>query len=293
MQKPKLLPNLSKVKDKFEGFIIDQWGVIHDGEKVYPGVKDFLLELRVKGKEVLILSNSGKSSLRNKERLQKLGINNEHFSEVITSGEVTRLKLISKNEDYYKNLGSKCYLISRQNEKSILSGTEFTVVENIEAADFILICGLNSNKPTGYYENILKSAAFMNLPAICANPDTYQVSGKSILKGVSYLAKWYEVLGGCVKYEGKPYPDIYINCLKWFNERGINKNQILAVGDSIDHDILGGNQCGLQTCLVRTGLPVPNFKNGEETSAFFKSYDQISKHDPIPTYLADQLNPTV
>ena len=57
----------------YDGFILDQWGVLHDGVKPYPGAIDCLRQLRAAGKQVVILSNSGKRNDHNIRLMAQLG----------------------------------------------------------------------------------------------------------------------------------------------------------------------------------------------------------------------------
>ncbi|MBX6324272.1 MAG: HAD hydrolase-like protein, partial [Rhodospirillaceae bacterium] len=59
-------------------------------------------------------------------------------------------------------------------------------------------------------------------------------------------------IGGPVHLIGKPEGLIYACCLA---ERGQpDPGRVLAVGDSLDHDVLGGNRAGLLTVLVAGGV---------------------------------------
>lgn len=49
---------------------------------------------------------------------------------------------------------------------------------------------------------------------------------------------------------GKPSPDFFALALA---QLGVSKEHVLIVGDDIESDIHGAQQCGLQTALVRTG----------------------------------------
>ena len=51
---------LHEVVDRYDGFVIDQWGVLHNGVAAYPGAIECLQRLRALDKTVVILSNSGK-----------------------------------------------------------------------------------------------------------------------------------------------------------------------------------------------------------------------------------------
>ena len=68
------------------------------------------------------------------------------------------------------------------------------------------------------------------------------------------IAALYERLGGKVTFVGKPYMAMYD-----FTRRqtpGYETARILAIGDSVEHDIGGGNNAGFSTALVLTGLSI-------------------------------------
>jgi hypothetical protein len=58
----------------YDSYIIDQWGVLHDGKTPYPGVVACLSELKAAGKQLILLSNSSKRRASSFKGLQKVGI---------------------------------------------------------------------------------------------------------------------------------------------------------------------------------------------------------------------------
>jgi ribonucleotide monophosphatase NagD (HAD superfamily) len=61
----------------------------------------------------------------------------------------------------------------------------------------------------------------------------------------------YEALGGRVFYHGKPYTAIYKACLAAV---GCKRENVLMVGDSVDHDVLGARRAGLASALIPGGV---------------------------------------
>ena len=88
--------------------LIDQFGVIHDGQTLYPGTLRVLSELHASGIPVAVMTNSGKRAEANRRRLVTMGVPRAHFVDAVSSGEVafqslkvTRAFLIGKDgEDY-------------------------------------------------------------------------------------------------------------------------------------------------------------------------------------------------
>ena len=79
---------LAPILDKYDTFIIDQWGVVHDGKTPYHGALECLEYLKSKNKNLIMLSNSSKRRASSVKGLHKVGIDPKLWSEIITSGEV-------------------------------------------------------------------------------------------------------------------------------------------------------------------------------------------------------------
>lgn len=258
--KTKFCQGISDISDSYMGFIIDQWGVLHDGEKPYPGVVDCLRELKSRNKYIIILSNSGKRAENNIERLKKIGIGPALYDRLITSGELAWLGMKEQSDGFFKGLGKKVYIISRGGDRSIVEGLDLEIVDDIKKATFLLISGADSPQMTlEDYEPVLKEAARKQLKAICANPDSLGVMGNQNIMGPGTLARRYQDFGGVVHYMGKPHQPIFQHCIKIFQEKEIYPGQTIIIGDTMAHDILGGSLVNIDTCLVRGGLHQPSF----------------------------------
>ena len=77
---------LYELMDSYDGFIMDQWGVLHNGLQTYDGVVDCLNHLKHRKSRSSTLSNSAKRAEENIERLKKLGIKPTHYKAVVTAG---------------------------------------------------------------------------------------------------------------------------------------------------------------------------------------------------------------
>jgi ribonucleotide monophosphatase NagD (HAD superfamily) len=77
----------------------------------------------------------------------------------------------------------------------------------------------------------------------------------ALLAGPGAVAALYAGLGGPVHHVGKPHAPIYAHCLAVLGNPA--PSRVLAVGDSLDHDILGGNRAGMPTVLIADGVHAP------------------------------------
>jgi ribonucleotide monophosphatase NagD (HAD superfamily) len=88
---------LQNIKSK-AGFIIDMDGVIYHGNKLLPGVTDFLVWLEESGKKYLFLTNSNERTPKElQEKLKRLGINvgEDHFYTSALESEIDTLLVLS------------------------------------------------------------------------------------------------------------------------------------------------------------------------------------------------------
>ncbi|WP_165769423.1 TIGR01459 family HAD-type hydrolase [Arboricoccus pini] len=243
----------SALVDRFDGFILDQWGVLHNGREPYPGVLEALRQLKDAGKSIALLSNSGRRADFSRAHLAELGFDLDMFEAIVTSGETTFEVVEARDMPPLDRLGKRCYLITRDGDRSVLSGTDTVLVEDVEDADFILLSGVDSPMLTeeDYYP-ALEEGAKRGVLAICSNPDLYAPTDVGLVFAPGLLAVKYEELGGQVFYVGKPHEPVYRACLRAL--AAIDRSRIIGIGDSLDHDVKGAAGMGLASGFVLNGL---------------------------------------
>ena len=88
------IEHLSKIIDQYDLFIIDQWGVLHNGKSGYKHAIKCIKKLVTSQKKLIIISNSSKRKNTTIDRLPKLGFDKNNFVEVLTSGEMVWQRLL-------------------------------------------------------------------------------------------------------------------------------------------------------------------------------------------------------
>ena len=230
------ISGLAEIATRFGGMLIDQFGVIHDGERLYPGTLRVLSELRDLGIPVAVMTNSGKRAAANRQRLAGMGVPRDCFADAVSSGEVAYRSLTAK----------RAFLIGKDGEDYGFDGVTF--VARPRDAEIILILG--SNAPTTSLDDYRQLFRGLTIPAVCCNPDKLMLSPQGLLPAPGAIAALYEEMGGSVTWIGKPYRAIYVHA------RGLigNPANVLCIGDSAEHDVRGGRDAGLSTLLVMTGV---------------------------------------
>jgi len=64
------ISGVGEIAARYGAFLFDQFGVLHDGNRLYPGVLPVLTTLAERGAAVVIMTNSGKRSAANRARLE-------------------------------------------------------------------------------------------------------------------------------------------------------------------------------------------------------------------------------
>ena len=278
-----ILEGVSSFASWYDAMILDLWGLIHDGVAPYPGVPDCLDRLRGGGTRVLLLSNAPRPSDEVVERLREMGIRDDQYERVITSGDITRDALTRRYDDWHAALGDRCWLIGPERDWGLVEGLALELVDSVENADFMLNTGLFDDETEGLadYADRLETASARSLPMVCANPDLAVMRGDRTVLCAGSLARAYEELGGDVRYHGKPHMRPYQFCFEVLN--GIPRDRILAAGDSLRTDIAGANAAGIDGIFVMGGLHAEDLLGegqGDPASVLQRMVDE-SGHRPI------------
>jgi len=288
----KIINNISEIYFKYDLFILDQWGVMHDGLKGYDHAIYSVNQLVDKNKKLIIISNSSKRKISSTERLKSLGFNKNHFVEVITSGEMIWQELFNSIENYGNKLINCFHIYDFTKEEGLdfRSGLDkFNFVDKINNANFILACTPFENTEPLDYVPILKEALDLNLIMFCANPDYVTIEKNNKKKNffcMGTIADLYEHMGGQVIILGKPNKEIYIEATKKFRDLDLSK--VIAIGDSLDHDIKGAQNFGIDSILIANGIHKEVFENNLQTG--LNSLINSRKWDIEPTYLCSDFS---
>lgn len=248
-----VLDGLREVADQYDGFILDLWGVIHDGSTAYAGAAETLAQLKALGKKTVMLSNAPRRSFALVDLMNKMGIERSLYGEVMSSGEAVHIALERRADPWFAKLGHRCLHIGPERDKNIFEGLNLELVGDVAQAEFLMNTGPDRFEETVEdYAPVLDQALARALPMVCANPDLIVIrEGKKIICAGA-LAEYYEHKGGDVRYRGKPDPAIYEVCLE---KLGItDRKKVLAVGDGFHTDIAGANASGIDVLFCTGGV---------------------------------------
>lgn len=242
-----LVKNFQDIINSYDSFLLDIWGVVHDGHKPYNGTVQAINDLLgMKGKEVLFLSNTPRPRDVVHKKLVQMGIEVD-ISKIITSGDVA----IEYLDAFHRK--DKIYHLGKERNQDILRDNKHNeIVDNIEEADLLLLTAfIDHHEDLSQYDHLLERVAKGSMKVLCPNPDKEVIEGGNLRRCAGFLASRFEDFGGIVKYIGKPHGGVFLYAL----ERLENKNlqRVIMIGDTIGTDVVGASGAGICSGLVLTG----------------------------------------
>src|SRR5690606_20505091 len=145
------------VVDQYDAFIIDLWGVIHNGRKPYPCALETLKNLKDLKKTTLLLSNSPRRVFASEAHLEDMGLARNLYTHIYTSGEDTHHGLKNRPDAWHQQLGERLYHIGPEFHHPMFSDLNYQKARSPNDADFLLMTGAEFPHIEDY-ENDLKSA---------------------------------------------------------------------------------------------------------------------------------------
>ena len=254
----KKLNHLAEIYKNYDTYIIDLWGVIHNGVELNHKAVETVKNLTHSKKKIVFLSNAPRPSKDVKKFLKELKMEDAYLQNIMTSGEAAMLAL--QKESY----GKFFYHLGPERDNSVF----FKIKENkttLEKCNFILCTGLFDDKEENldYYKDLLNKHITKKL--ICTNPDLTVHRGDVEEYCAGSIAKIFESLGGETIYFGKPYKEIYKMCF----DKG---EKVLAIGDNLNTDIKGANNMKIDSIFISNGVHRSEFNQENELNELAKKY---------------------
>ncbi|MGM9932646.1 HAD-IIA family hydrolase [Pradoshia sp.] len=229
------------------GYIFDLDGTVYLGDELIDGAKEAIAELQSRGDQVVFLTNKSIATrMQYVEKLRKLGIPAE-LDQVINSNFITAkyLKSMMQEQEAVLVIGEKP-LVDELTEMGI------QITENEKEARYVVI-GWDRQFN---YEKINKAyQAWLNKAKIIAtNPDrTCPVDGGEI-------PDCGAMIGALEGATGQPIDSITGKPSRLMAEFVVtdvlmmNPSDCFMIGDRLETDIKMGNEFGLKSVLVLTGI---------------------------------------
>lgn len=334
MSSPGALPtdalSLLVAEDAYSAWLLDQFGVLHDGVDPYEHAIDLVRKLKEeKQARLVILTNSARSAPHTYKRLEGMGFKREWFCGVATSGDVcTRVlsltpgqhddKLLPREHPLWKDISGRNISEEGKRKRRCLHFTwskfdkvtgidldalDIEVTTDPEQADFVLVHWMDCIALEGNQElrkvseedieDLLAQCAKFSLPMLVANPDIVACKGEALLPMPGSLAVKYKELGVPIEkihLLGKPSPIMY-NYAKDSFLSDVPKSEIIAVGDSLEHDIKGACTWEVDSAFITRGIHCNDLHECEIPEDMWVNKDELEKlcleHNADPTICSE------
>ena len=227
---------------KKDGFICDMDGVIYHGNKILPGVHEFISWLLENDKKFIFLTNSPEKTPQELSmKLERMGlqVTADHF---YTSAMATAAFLSSQKP------GCTAYVIGEAALTKALYDEDINM--NDVNPDYVVVGETRSYN----FEKIEKAIELVNKGAklIGANPDITGPTERGVMPATGSLIAPIEIATGKKAYfVGKPNPLMLRHGLRRLK---CHSADIVFIGDRMDTDIIAGIESNVDTVLVLSGV---------------------------------------
>ncbi|MBP0114184.1 MULTISPECIES: TIGR01459 family HAD-type hydrolase [Bradyrhizobium] len=235
----------------------DIWGVVHNGLESFPEACEALHTCRSRGGTVILITNAPRPADSVQRQLRKLGVPDETYDAIVSSGDLTRLYVA-------EHPGRKMFWLGPERDNSIYRGLD-AMTAPLEEADYIVCTGLydDETETAEDYRGMMLKARERKLTLVCANPDIVVERGDRLIYCAGAIAELYRELGGEVIFYGKPHRPIYERAMALAGERQghqIDRKKVLAIGDSVRTDLTGAREFGIDCLFVTRGIHAEEFE---------------------------------
>lgn len=279
------LDHLLQISSHFGAIVLDQWGVLHDGTRPYPGVAMALDELAASNTRLAVLSNSGKRAALNSDRIAGMGIDVSAFDTVMTSGEALWLDIAAARVS-----GRDVFVIAADpaDASAWADGLDLNLVSDLDRAELVLLMGIapETAQQSEHLADLGARIKALGLTVYCTNPDRASPrAGGVVVPSPGAVAHTWAEDGVRTVFYGKPHKPIF-QALE--TALDLAPHRIAMVGDSLEHDIAGGHRAGWATVFIQGGLHASLFASsarGEEALASLAAKEAA----PLPDYTLPSL----
>ena len=229
---------------RYRLILCDVWGVVHDGVALYPGAAERLRQWRDEGRCVILLTNAPRTEESVQQQLERIGLPSDCWDAIATSGEA--------GIEMLNALRAPVGFIGTAGDREVLEGRGIRIAGDETFRDFACTGAREDQPDPQSYRAELESLAERDVHLHCLNPDRLVVRGGVPEACAGAIADIYQMLGGRVTWYGKPFPAIYEHAL----HRAGNPptDEVLAVGDGLQTDILGAARMGFDAVFVAGGI---------------------------------------
>ncbi|MBU2991925.1 TIGR01459 family HAD-type hydrolase [Octadecabacter sp. 1_MG-2023] len=281
-----IVTSFAEISAQYDVAFVDLWGCVHNGITAYPDAVAALQSYRAAGGIVVLVTNSPRPWDSVAKQISDMGAPDDCWDAIATSGDSARAAM------FRGIVGEKVYFMGETPRDddffkplSIIDSPVDIQKVTLDQAEGIVCCGpFDTQADVDVNRADFLYAKSKGLKLLCANPDIIVDRGETREWCAGALAALYTEMGGESLYFGKPHPPIYDLARRRYAALAgsLSDPRIIAIGDGIRTDILGGQQEDIDTLFITGGL------SAEETKTV-----QQPDEDALNAYIiAEMVTPT-
>lgn len=283
---PQIVNTFGEISDQYDVAFVDLWGCMHNGIEPFPAAVEAMKSYRARGGIVILVTNSPRPRDSVADQLHGMGMET-CWDDMATSGDSARAAM------FRGTVGEKVYFMGESPRDDDFF-KPLKIIENpvdiqkvpLTEAEGIVCCGpFDTQAPLEDNRADFLYAKSKGLKLLCANPDLIVDRGAVREWCAGALAALYTEMGGESLYFGKPHPPIYDLARRRYAALtgSMSDPRIIAIGDGIRTDILGGQQEDIDTLFITGGLAATETKTADQPDEnALNAYIEIEK--VTPTY---------
>lgn len=279
---------MDELLNRYDCFLMDLWGVLWDGRDQFPRAVEFTKAVAASGKTIRFVSNCAEHTTEELiADLHAAGLTEADVSWLATSGQAMKRWFAE-----HSLTGRDVYVFGGESVKENVRRAGAQVHELPEDPEAILtnqrsgvlVIGGQHEFTWRRLQQVLSCIKMAGLQIILPNPDKIVVRQNgsiSLPPGMVVEIVKIAVPEVVVEPIGKPFKFIYDYALE--NLQFHDRSRVLMIGDSLETDILGANEFGIDSLLIGQGVHL-----GQSHEEICERCERIGAR---PTYYAEELAP--
>jgi HAD superfamily hydrolase (TIGR01450 family) len=254
--------------ERYDGFLLDAYGVLVNSESTLPGANRFLQRLRQAGKPFRLISNDGSTTPEAKSaKWARRGLTVE--AEYL----LTPWSVLASSFSPLDLSGKACHLIGTTLSAEMLRRAGGHLTDEAEELDIFIL----ADEMTPDFMKACDRALSLIVEAhragreprlVVVNPDLVYPSAGGYGFTAGAICRMFEaglerILGEPTTFLriGKPGPELFELGVE---QLGMSKQRVAMLGDQWETDIEGASGAGVDSVLVATGIGLKEDASGEQ-----------------------------
>jgi 4-nitrophenyl phosphatase len=237
---------ISSLSPAIKALILDMDGVLWKDDQPIGDLPKIFARIKEVGLKVILATNNAmRSADQHQQKLARFGVMVEEW-QVVNSGMAVAYLLSQRFPQ-----GGPVFVVGEGGLIKTLEKNGFYPAGEDAKDVLAVVCGFDRQAT---FEKFTKATILIRKGAlfIGTNPDRTFPTPEGLIPGAGSFIAFLEAATDVKPIiAGKPFPTLFQLA---FDRLQLSPREILAVGDRLDTDILGGRQAGCRTALVMSGV---------------------------------------